>query len=128
MNRTLLQGISARYALTLLVLTLSTLIAAGQNLKGRVTDARTGEPIIGAVVTVKSTAKAKVTAATDYDGNFLLPVKATPTSAVVSYTGYKDEEIDIYEVTDDVVEIALQENFNLLEGVVISVPYGQTRR
>lgn len=128
MNRTLLSGISARYALTFIAFTLSALIAEAQSLKGRVTDARTGEPVIGAVITIKSTAKAKVAATTDYDGNFSLPVKSTPTSAVVSYTGYKDEEIDIYEVTDDIIEITLQENFNILEGVVISVPYGQTRR
>ena len=50
-----------------------------------------------------------------------------PTSLVVSYMGYKNEEISVYEVTDDELEISLTENFNILQGVVI-VGYGTQKR
>ncbi|MBR1506327.1 MAG: SusC/RagA family TonB-linked outer membrane protein [Prevotella sp.] len=113
-------GISLRYAATLLVLLLSTLAATAQTLHGRVTDGRTGEPVIGALVQQKEAGRSTVGAATDADGRFVLAVKEVPTVIVVSFTGYRNEEIDIYEVTADEVDIALTESFNLVQGVVVT--------
>lgn len=121
-------GISTRYALAVALLFLGIISTSAQTLRGRITDARTQEPIIGALVSVKGDTKGVTGVSSDIEGKFSLTLKNTPTVVTVSYMGYRDEELDIFEVTEDVVEIALQENFNLLEGVVISVPYGQAKK
>lgn len=121
-------GISKRHALTLAAsIFLGTLGVNAQNLKGTVLDARTHEPIIGAIVSVKDNNGKSVGASTDVDGRFSIDVKSVPTTLVVSYTGYKKEEVSIFEVTDDNLEINLSENFNILQGVVI-VGYGTQKR
>ena len=121
-------GISKRHAITLAAsIFLGTLGVSAQNLKGTVLDARTHEPIIGAIVSVKDNKGKSVGASTDVDGRFSIDVKSVPTTIVVSYTGYKNEEVSIFEVTDDNLEINLSENFNILEGVVV-VGYGTQKR
>ena len=57
--------------------------------KGVVKDA-TGEPIIGASVSVKGTKNATVT---DLDGNFTLSGVNKGTTIVISYIGYVNSEI-----------------------------------
>lgn len=121
-------GISRRHALTLTAsIFLGTLGINAQTVKGTVLDARTHEPIIGAIVSVKTDKGTSAGASTDVDGRFSLDVKQVPATLIVSYTGYKNEEVSIYEVTDDELEINLNENFNILQGVVI-VGYGTQKR
>ena len=95
-----------------------------QTLKGAVVDSRTHEPIIGAVVSVKS---GNGGTSTDVDGRFSLAVKTVPTTIVASYTGYNNEEISIFEVTEDEILIEISENFNALQGVVV-VGYGTQKK
>ena len=95
-----------------------------QTLKGAVVDSRTHEPIIGAVVSVKS---GNGGTSTDVDGRFSLVVKTVPTTIVASYTGYNNEEISIFEVTEDEILIEISENFNALQGVVV-VGYGTQKK
>ncbi len=119
-----------RFARTvvLLVLFLSTTLSAfAQSLIGKVVDSRTQEPIIGAVVSVKGAEGSKAGAVSDVDGNFTLEVKKVPVVIVVSFTGYKKEEIDIFEVTSDELNIELTEDFNALEGVVV-IGYGTQKK
>ena len=111
--------ISKRYVLVILALFLGTISIFAQTLRGRVIDSRTGEPIVGAVVSVKGTVNS-VGSVSDIDGNFTLNIKSTPTIVVVSYAGYKNEEIDIYEISEDVIEISLSEDLNLVQGVVVT--------
>lgn len=114
-------GIPKRYAATIIVSLLTALTVSAQALKGRVTDSRTGEPVTGAVVALKGvTAKAATGTVTDFDGRFQIVINKVPAQVKVSFAGYKDEEIDIYEVTADEVEVALTENFNLVQGVVVT--------
>lgn len=122
------QGISRRYAIALVVsLFLGTLGISAQTLKGTVLDARTHEPIIGAVVSVKTDKGLSGGTSTDFNGHFSLSVKSVPATIVASYTGYNSEEINIYELTDDEVQIDLTENFNALQGVVV-VGYGTQKK
>lgn len=111
--------ISARYVLVILAFFLGTLSIWAQTFRGRVVDSRTGEPVVGAVVSVKGAVNG-IGSVSDIDGNFALNISSTPTTVVVSYTGYKNEEIDIYEISEDVIEIALSEDLNLVQGVVVT--------
>ena len=122
------QGISRRYAVALIVsLFLCTLGISAQTLKGTILDARTHEPIIGAVVSVKTGKTLSGGTSTDINGNFTLAVKSVPATIVASYTGYNNEEINIYEITEDEIQIELTENFNALQGVVV-VGYGTQKK
>lgn len=100
----------------LLLWVAGTLAASAQAIRGRVTDARTGEGIIGAVVSVKGVSGG---ASTDIDGNFSIVLKGIPATLSIAYTGYRTEEIDIDEYTDEILDIAIKESFNALDEVVV---------
>ncbi len=98
--------------------------AAQQNTKtvsGVVTDAATGESIIGASIVVKGTTIGTVT---DLDGNFTLDV---PADAVVevSCIGYTTIEVSVAGKTT--LNVALAEDARLLEEVVV-MGYGAQAR
>jgi TonB-linked SusC/RagA family outer membrane protein len=86
---------------------------------GRVVDARTNDPIVGASVVVKSTT---TSVAADNNGGFLLTVGKLPVVIEVSYLGYKPQSIDVYEITGELT-VALKEDLSLLNEVVV-VGYG----
>ena len=116
-----------RFIVLLALLLTSILPSLAQSLRGRIVDSRTDEPIVGAIVSVKGDIGSKVGAVSDIDGNFTLDIKKAPAVIVVSFTGYKREEIDIYELTDDVLPVSLTEDFNALEGVVV-IGYGTQKK
>ena len=88
------------YPLALFALTLP---AGARDLKGKVTDAKTGEQIIGAIVRLKSNPNVNTT--TGYDGSFTLTVDdATEPVLLCSYIGYESREI---RPTADNVSITL---------------------
>lgn len=103
------------------------LSAWAQDIIGTVRDAHTGEPIIGAVVSVKGKSANKLTSVTDIDGKFRLKVDNTPTVLLISYTGYNPEEVDVYELTNEGIDVNLSENLNHLQEVVV-VGYGQQKK
>lgn len=85
-----------------------------QNIQGRVLDAETSEPLIGATVQVKGTAVGTIT---DIDGNFNLYVPDDAEVLVVSYTGYTALELNIG--SQSLFEIALQPDVSALSEVVV---------
>ena len=105
---------------------ISPLLAIAQNLiTGHITDVRTGEPLIGASVIVKSEKGQGVV--TDYDGNFSLQTKVeAPLTLRVEYIGYRALDVDVYDF-EEPVEIALIDNSNRLDEVVV-VGYGVQKR
>lgn len=127
MNRILIASQRSRLFTIAFLLLAGTISSLAQTLKGKVVDSRTEEPIIGAVVSVKNDKGNSTGAVTDIDGNFELKVKSFPTTLVASYTGYNKEEVDVYEVTDDVIQINLTEDFNGLNEVVV-IGYGQQKK
>lgn len=85
----------------------------GRTLTGNVVD-ETGMPVIGVNVKVKGTT---IGAITDLDGNFTL--KGVPANAtlVVSYVGYKEQEIKVGNQSR--LNIKLQEDSELIDEVVV---------
>jgi iron complex outermembrane recepter protein len=83
--------------------------------KGKIIDARTKEPLIGATVAIKGTTNGS---STDVNGEFsLITGQKLPFTLVVSYVGYLKKEVVINE---NVVEISLEENVNQLGDIVVS--------
>ncbi len=107
------------FTLTILLLLL-TVIVNGQNLdvSGNVTDAETGEALIGATVVVKGTTNGTVT---DLDGNYRLTVEDPETTLEFSYIGYETVAIPLNGRTS--VDVALNLDVSQLEEVVV-VGYG----
>ena len=105
---------------------ISPLLAIAQNLiTGHITDVRTGEPLIGASVIVKSEKGQGVV--TDYDGNFSLQTKVeAPLTLRVEYVGYRALDVDVYDF-EEPVEISLIDNANRLNEVVV-LGYTQLKR
>ncbi len=104
----------------------SPLLAVAQGLiTGHITDARTGEPLIGASVIVKSEKGQGVV--TDVDGNFSLQTKVeAPLTLRVEYVGYRPLDVDVYDF-EEPVEISLIDNASKLDEVVV-VGYGAQKR
>lgn len=82
--------------LTFLLLSFFNVFADGKII-GKVSDEKTGETIIGAVVVVKGTANGTTT---DYDGNFSIPVAAGTYTLEIKYLGYQTKEIADINVAD----------------------------
>ena len=117
--------ISSRVLILFLFLGFSTSVFSQSttSLKGKVIDERTNEPIVGAVVKVKGSASG---VATDIDGNYKIDVnQALPVTLVVTFLGYKYQEIDVYE--NEPLTVTLAEDLNKIGSVVV-VGYGTQKR
>ncbi len=94
--------------------------AQAQNtISGKVTDAQTGEELIGSTVQVKGTTNGAVT---DLEGNYTLSVPDGAT-LVISYLGYITQEIVVGGRTQ--VDIQLEADLAELQEVIV-VGYGTT--
>ena len=98
-------------------------MASATPIIGKVTDAGTGEAIIGATV-YDSRAHQGVT--TDAEGNFSIDVTAFPSELKISFVGYEQQSIQIKGDDDDIV-VALKEESHKLDEVVV-VGYGTQKR
>ncbi|MDR2963511.1 MAG: TonB-dependent receptor [Bacteroidales bacterium] len=95
-------------------------------LEGRVTDSK-GNSLIGVGVrTVGAKKDAAAAAETDIDGNFALQT-SFPVTLEFTYTGFKKEDVDIYEAPAGQLVIILKEEQNLLDEVVV-VGYAVQKR
>lgn len=93
---------------------------AQKTVTGVVTDGNF--PLPGANVQAKGTSASTTT---DFDGKFTLNLPAGVTNLVVSFIGYTTKEV---AVTDGEMKIALVEESNKLEEVVINVGYGTQKK
>lgn len=87
---------------------------AQQTVSGVVTDAATGDPLIGATVTVPGTT---VGAATDLDGVYRLDVPATADSLQFSYIGYESQTVAIDGRST--IDVALGQSAQALGDLVV---------
>lgn len=96
--------------------------ALSQNItvKGVVKDG-TGESVIGASVLQKGTTNGTIT---DFEGGFTLNVPSNSV-IVVSFVGYKSQEISVAGRTD--LTVTLKEDTQLLDDVVV-VGYGTQKK
>lgn len=98
---------------------------AQTTITGRITDARTGESLIGASIVPKGSKE--LGAVTDIDGNFKLVTKTElPLTLVAQFVGFRTQEIDVYDASEP-VDIQLTDNSNKLNEVVI-LGYGSQKR
>lgn len=94
---------------------------ATNDVTGIVTD-DTGEPLIGVSIYIKGK---PIGTMTDIDGKFVLGLQGQREKIVVSYIGYKTQEIEVQRGT--IIEIVLTEDSQLLDEVVV-VGYGVRRK
>jgi len=99
----------------------ATSVWAQRKISGTVTDAATGEALIGANVLVVGTAEGTIT---DLDGKYMLEVPAAAVRLQFSYTGYTTQEIALGQA--DVLNVQLSAG-ELLEEVIV-VGYGTTKK
>ena len=97
------------------------LTAQDQHVTGIVTDAASGEPIIGAVVAVKGTQNAFVTG---IDGDYMIDVPANGTLEF-TYVGYKTQEI-VVNPGQTVINVTMAQESENIEQVVV-IGYGSAR-
>lgn len=104
------------YHLLTATLCLFTCSLLGQNvIKGKILDANSGEPLIGANILVKGTTDGNIT---DYDGFFEVKTSADfPLIMVASYLGYVEKEIPLS--SSENMTIALEENSVLVDVVEV---------
>ena len=100
------------------IVAIGPLLAFAQNvISGHIKDVRTGEPLIGASVIVKSEKGQGVV--TDVDGNFKLQTKKeAPLTLRVEYIGYRPLDVEVYDF-EEPVAILLADNANRLEELVV---------
>ena len=105
--------------LTMLMALFMSVTSFAQGIKGTVID-ENGDPVIGATVSDKNDAKNATI--TDFDGNFMVNVKAGQT-IVVSYIGYETQEV----AAKNGMTIKLQPDNKVLDEVVV-VGYGVQKK
>ena len=105
----------------LIFLSMPFLCAQELTVSGRITD-KGGEAIIGASILVQGTTSGTIT---DFDGNFTVPNIASNAVLVVSYIGYKTQNISVNGKT--IFNIVLEEDTETLDEVVV-VGYGVQRK
>ena len=122
MNKTARKTI-VRIRYLVLVLMMFPLCALAQNVNvfGTVTDANTGEEVIGATVKVKGSSGGTIT---DAMGSYKLSVKPGVTIEV-SYVGYQTRSVKVTKAGQ--LDIQISEDVNMLEQVVV-VGYGVMKR
>lgn len=115
------RGFFRQLFLTVCLLIFSSVSAFAQKtVKGNVSDVK-GEPIIGASVVLKD--NASVGTITDFDGNFSLDVPSSNSTLVISYIGYKTQEVS----ANSSLKIILKEDNEVLDEVVV-IGYGVQRK
>lgn len=89
---------------------------------GRIVDAQTQQPMIGAAVMVKAT---NIGATTDVDGRYVIGVPGPDAVLVASLLGYDDQEILVGNRTT--IDFQLKESSQSVEDVVV-VGYGSQKK
>lgn len=96
-------------------------LSAQQTIRGTVTDANSGEPLIGASILVVGTSSGNIT---DFDGTYTIEVPEGSTQLQFSYTGYKAVTVDINGRST--IDMQLESGQVLDEVVVIG--YGTVKK
>ncbi len=110
------------YMLLGLLCMAGTLFAQSRKISGQVVSQDDNETLIGVSILTKGSAKGT---STDAHGNFLLSVPDNNTVLVVSYVGYKTQEVVVGSRANLVVKLI--SDAKLLEQIVV-VGYGQVKK
>lgn len=93
-----------------------------QTITGRVVDARTKSPVVGAAVMLQAS---NVGAITDSDGNYVIGVSDPEGVLIVSFLGYKQTQTSIHNRTR--IDFEMDEDAQSVEDVVV-VGYGAQKK
>lgn len=97
-----------RYFFIVFLFMISSRVVFGQGtVKGIVTDKSDNTPLIAVNVIIKGTTIGTVT---NYNGEYILPLKAGTYTLQISYMGYETQEIDVTIEDDQAVEINVELN------------------
>ncbi len=102
-------------------LTTTLVFAQQQTVRGTVVSSEDGQPVIGATVVVKG--KTTIGAATDVDGKFTLNVPKDAKTLIISYVGYKTQEIAV----GNNLKISLEPDSKLVDEVLV-VAFGTAKK
>ena len=102
-----------KFLSAIMILCIGSIVFAQQTVSGVVNG--NGDPLPGATVIEKGTNNG---VSTDFDGNFSITVSNSDAVLVVSYLGFKDEEVSVSGVTS--LTINLEEDSEALEEVVVT--------
>ena len=94
--------------------------AQNNAIKGHVKDA-SGEPVMGATITVKG----KAVGITDIDGNFTVNLKGKSKKLKISYIGMKAKEVSV--AGKETIDVKLEDDNTTLNDVVV-IGYGTVRK
>ncbi|MBX2928599.1 MAG: carboxypeptidase-like regulatory domain-containing protein [Saprospiraceae bacterium] len=95
----------------------SAAISAQTKISGKVTDAESGDPLIGVNITVKGKLIGTIT---DFDGNYELNAAiAPPFTLVFSYTGFSTSEVAVSNATQTNLNVKMEGQSILLTGDVV---------
>ena len=111
------------YKKLLFLLLLLPVAVLAQTLEGTVVDKMSKQPLPGVNVVIQGAANG---AQTDFDGKFKLAKVAKGSKIVFSYIGYKNAVINIDAQTQ--ILVALEEESNQLQEVVVQVGYGSIKK
>ncbi|MCD8044930.1 MAG: TonB-dependent receptor [Tannerellaceae bacterium] len=114
-----------KYVVLALFLLFSVTTSAQTLIYGVVYEQATNEPVTGATVSVKSTTNGVTT---DLDGAFNLHVnQELPVTLIVSFIGYRPQEIDVYDADEPVI-VTFAEKSNYLDEVIVTGYSSQQRK
>ncbi|MBT8232058.1 MAG: SusC/RagA family TonB-linked outer membrane protein, partial [Saprospiraceae bacterium] len=113
--------ITGQFSLSLVMLLFATFLSA-QTVRGVVTDADTGEPLIGANVSVQGFTVGTIT---DIDGSYTLDIPSGGETLVFSYAGYTDNSVAI--AGQSTINVTLSAGALLDEVVVVGYGTQKTK-
>jgi TonB-linked SusC/RagA family outer membrane protein len=96
---------------------------AQTSITGRVTDADSGDPLVGANMLVKGTTTGSIT---DFDGNYTLLVDQSDAIIVFKFIGYKQKEVELVE-GQSVYDVQLEVEASDIDEVIV-VGYDTRKR
>lgn len=102
-------------------LTTTLVFAQQQTVRGTIISAEDGQPVIGATVVVKG--QTTIGVATNIDGQFTLNVPQNAKTLVISYVGFKTQEVPVGKN----LKITLEPETQLVDEVVV-VAYGVQKK
>jgi TonB-dependent starch-binding outer membrane protein SusC len=116
-----------RFRMKLLLLFAATMLQgavlfAQQSVTGSVTEASSGEPLIGATVILKGTTTGAVT---DVNGNYSLTVPSLQDTLLFSFVGYENQEVPLAGRTS--INVQMSESEQMLSEMVV-IGYGTVRK
>lgn len=111
----MLKNLICRLSLGLTFLFLCSVCFSQKTYTGKVTDSKTGAPVVGSTITVRGTTTGTQT---DNEGNFTISVPNNRTRLMVSSVGYEPQDVTVTGQTD--LSVSLKSTLSTLNEVVVT--------